>query len=155
MEHPLKIQRREDGRLMAIRDGGEPVVVRARRCFPWVERGGYITLRDGDEKEVALIKRLDELDAESRLAVEAGLAESAFVLEVDRLEAIETEFEIRVWRVHTRQGPFVFQTKLDEWPRKTPQGGLLVRDVAGNLFHIANPRQLDRESQKLLWAYID
>jgi hypothetical protein len=36
-----------------------------------------------------------------------------------------------------------------------PGGGLLIRDVAGDLFFIADPRTLDRRSQKLLWAYID
>jgi hypothetical protein len=33
------------------------------------------------------------------------------------------------WRVHTDQGARRFQTRLDDWPRKLPDGGLLIRDV--------------------------
>jgi hypothetical protein len=33
--------------------------------------------------------------------------------------------------------PWRFQTPRDEWPREVPGGGLLIRDVAGELYFIA------------------
>ena len=31
-----------------------------------------------------------------------------------------------------------FQTRLDHWPCELPGGGLLIRDVAGDLYYIAD-----------------
>jgi hypothetical protein len=68
---------------------------------------------------------------------------------------VEEEVEIRVWRVRTRQGARRFQTRRDDWPRTLPGGGLLIRDVAGDLFHVPDPDALDRTSQERLWAFVD
>ncbi len=151
----LNIRRLEDGRITAAHAGGAPVHVSVHRCFPWSEPGGYITLRDADGHEVGFIQDLDELDAQSRSAVEAALGEAAFVLEVQRIDSIEAEFEIRHWKTVTRQGPFSFQTKLDEWPQPMADGSLLLRDIAGNLIRFIDPAGMDKASQKLLWAFVD
>src|SRR5206468_2712862 len=45
--------------------------------------------------------------------------------------------------------------RLDDWPRLLPHGGLLVRDVAGDLYHLADPTALDKRSRALLWAFVD
>ncbi len=57
--------------------------------------------------------------------------------------------------MRTRQGARSFQTKRDEWPRKMPGGGLLIRDVAGDLFFVPEPTDLDSKSQGLVWVFID
>jgi hypothetical protein len=67
---------------------------------------------------------------------------------------MEEEFELRRWRVRTRQGERSFQTRLDEWPRPTPGGGLLIRDLAGDLYHVPEVAALDEKSRRLLWAFI-
>lgn len=36
-----------------------------------------------------------------------------------------------------------------------PGGGLLIRDVMGDLYRVADPGRLDRHSQKLLWPFLD
>ncbi len=77
------------------------------------------------------------------------------MLAIERIDAIEEEIEIRCWKVRTRSGPRSLQTLRDEWPREMPGGGLLIRDVAADLYYIADPHALDAASQKLLWAYID
>ena len=151
----LKIERLNDGRLMAQRDGEPAVSVYARRCFPWHQAQSYITLRDMDDNEIALIRDLHELDPVSREAIQAALAEAAFVLEIVRINSIETELEIRNWSTLTRQGSFRFQTRLDTWPETMPNGDLLIRDITGNLLRINNPKQMDKASQKLLWGVID
>ena len=104
---------------------------------------------------MALITDLDSLEDEARELVEETLAEAGFVLEITRVDAIDTEFEIRNWRVQTRQGPFTFQTKLDDWPRALGDGGVVLRDVAGNLLCISDPQALDKASLKRLWAFVD
>jgi len=143
-----------DGRLVVIVDG-DPVPVRLRQCFPWSEPGLHLSLRDDEDREVAIIDDPAELDTESRRALERALAEAGFVLEVTRVLDIDEEVEIRQWVVETRQGPRSFQTHLDDWPRALPNGGILIRDVAGDLYRLAPPGQMDRKSRELLWAFVD
>jgi len=153
-ETELRLRSSGDGRLFAI-VGGEAVAVRLRQCFPWSEPHRHLSLRDEDDEEVALVEDPASLAPESRLALEQAVAEAGFVLEVTRVLSIEEEVEIRQWKVETRQGARFFQTHLDDWPRALPMGGLLIRDVAGDLYLLADPRTMDARSRELLWAFVD
>ena len=150
----LLVERGADGQLCVVKDGAR-TFVRVCRCFPWSEPGRFISLRDEKENEVALIEQTGELDPASRSAVELALAEAGFVMQIERIESAEEVYEIRAWKVQTRQGPRTFQTALDEWPREIASGGFLIKDVAGDLFLIADPEQLDANSQRILWALVD
>lgn len=151
----IRVERRRDGQLWASVDGTEGRTVRVCRCFPWSAPQHYVSLRDFDDEEVALVRSPDELDPASRKALEEALAEAGFVLQVTRIVCVEEEIEIRTWKVETVQGARSFQTPRDEWPREVPGGGLLIRDVAGDLYHIPVPDQLDESSQRELWAFVD
>ena len=150
----LALEWRADGSLWAVK-GEEERAVSVRRCFPWSEPGRHLSLRDAEEEEFAFVRDPAELDPRSRAALERALAVAGFVFEVTRVLEIEEEVEIRRWRVETRQGPRTFQTRLDDWPRGLPHGGLLIRDLAGDLYHLGAPEQLDRQSRELLWAFVD
>ncbi len=149
----LKVEYRPDGRLWASHNGSESAV-RVNRCFPWSEPDGYVSLRDDDENEVALIVELTDLDADSRAAVEKALIETGFVMEIVNIYSLEEDFEIRSWKVQTAQGERKFQTRLDDWPISLPGGGILIRDVAGDLFYIHDTESLDEQSRKLIWAFV-
>jgi hypothetical protein len=95
------------------------------------------------------------LDDASRGALERALGIAGFVLEVIRVVDIDEEVEIRQWSVETASGARSLQTHLDDWPRVLPDGGLLIRDVAGDLYKLGAPRSLDRKTRELLWAFVD
>lgn len=143
-----------DGRLVILIDE-KPMPVRLRQCFPWSEPSLHISLRDDEDSEVAIVDDPADLDPESQRALEQALAEAGFVLEVTRVLDIEEEVEIRQWTVETRQGRRSFQTHLDDWPRALPNGGILIRDVAGDLYRLAAPATMDKKSRELLWAFVD
>ena len=150
----LVLRQAGDGRLLAVIDGvAVPVVV--RKCYPWSEPHRHLSLRDEEDNEVALIQDPASLEPESRAALVQALAVAGFVLEVTRVLAIDEEVEIRQWTVETPHGPRTFQTHLDDWPRVLPMGGLLIRDVAGDLYRLPAPAALDRRSRELLWAFVD
>jgi len=141
----LTIERRDDGQLWAAASGrAKPVSV--RRCFPWSEPARYVSLRDDERNEFALIPDVRALEPNSRRALEDALAEAGFVMEVERIDKIDEEVEIRVWKVTTRQGTRSFQTRLDDWPREVPGGGYVIRDVAGDLYYIDSPRPWTHEA---------
>ncbi len=154
LKGPITLEWRSDG-LMAIELDGRATPVKASRCFPWTEPARYITLRDEKEAEVGLVETPDSLDDKSREALECALIEADFVLNIEKIDTVEDEFEIRRWHVQTSQGPRQFQTRRDDWPREAPGGGFLIRDVAGDLYRVADPDALDPKSQALLWAFTD
>ena len=150
----LRLERGVDGQLWASTGvRSQPVVV--RRCFPWTAPARFDSLRDADEEEIALVADLDELDPDSRRALEASLVEAGFVLDIVGVDEVDDEIEIRTFRVRTKQGPRRFQTLRDEWPRPLPCGGLLLRDVAGDLYRVPDPKSLDPASRAKLWALVD
>ena len=149
----ITIQRGSNGQLTVIH-GETSVTVRVCRCFPWTQSNRYISLRDDKDHEVALIKDLHELDVKTREVLEQALIEAGFVMEIISIESLLEVFEIRNWKVQTVQGARTFQTEMDVWPRTLPNGGFLIKDVAGDLFYIAEPGALNEKSQKLLWALV-
>lgn len=149
----LTLERRTDGQLWAT-VGDTEAPVRVHRCFPWSEPGRFLSLRDDEHEEVALVHGLEELDDESGRVLEGAIAEAGFVLEVTRIVNVDEEVEIRTWEVDTRQGPRSFQTRLDDWPTDVPGGGIVIRDVAGDLYHVADPESMDERSRGWLWAFV-
>ena len=156
-ELSLRLWRGADGRLFAARGGPAEagVPVRVARCFPWSEPMSFVSLRDVDDAEVAFVRCPSELAESSRKVLEEALVEAGFVFDVLALEEVEEEIEIRRFRVRTSQGRRSFQTHRDEWPRELPGGGLLIRDVVGDLYLVREPQRLDRRSAKLLWPFLD
>ena len=150
----LELRSAGDGRLLAMVDG-EPIAVRLRQCFPWSEPGRHLSLRNDEDEEIALVEDPAQLDPESRRVLERALADAGFVLDVVQVLDVEEEVEIRQWTVETRHGRRSFQTHLDDWPRVLPGGGLLIRDVAGDLYRLSDPRAMDKRSRDLLWAFVD
>jgi hypothetical protein len=150
----LCLERGVDGQLWA-QLGEKRCAVWVSRCFPWSEPGRFISLRDEEEDEFALVRNPQQLDEGSRVALESSLVEAGFVLEIIGVEACEEEVEIRTWVVRTKQGRRSFQTRRDEWPRDVPGGGLLINDVSGDLFYVRDPAGLDPASRALLWAFVD
>jgi hypothetical protein len=149
----IRLRLAADGRLIAHTARGA-IPVRVRQCFPWSEPQRHLSLRDAEEREVMLVDDPATLGAASREALERALAEAGFVLQVTRVVSIDEEVEIRQWTVETRHGPRSFQTHLDDWPRVLPDGGLLIRDVGGDLYRLT-VTELDKKSRALLWAFVD
>lgn len=143
-----------DGELMVIRDG-ERKRAHLKLCFPWTSPRRYLSLRDDDQNEIRLIQDIGDLDEQSRKALEEALVRARFVFEVTAIISVRTEFELRQWIVKTKQGDRRFQTKLDHWPRPLATGGFLIRDIASDLYFIADPEAMDARSQKILWAFVD
>lgn len=152
---PRSLRLLADGRLVATLADGAEHVVTVRPCFPWTDPARHFSLRGADDAEVAFVREAGELDPASRGALTRALAASNFLFEITGIDAIDEEIEINRWRVRTRQGDRVFEVARDEFPREVPGGGLLIRDVAGDLYYVADADALDEASQARLLVYVD
>lgn len=150
----LSLEKRRDGRLWALL-AERAAPVKLRRCFPWTFPERYISLQSDENEEVAFVADPQDLDAASRAALSQALSEAGFVFLIRKVYSVEEDFELRCFKVETPQGPRAFQTALDAWPRETPDGGLLIEDVAGDVFRIEDPETLDPKSRELVWELVD
>src|SRR4029453_14318404 len=71
----LVLRTAADGRLHVHVDG-RCVPVRLRQCFPWSEPGLHLSLRDDEDREVAIVDDPALLERESQRALEHALAEA-------------------------------------------------------------------------------
>jgi hypothetical protein len=129
--------------------------VSVKACFPLSAPDASYSLLDKEGKELGLVGDPSALDPESRAALKTALGDAAFTIGVTGIDSIVTDIELRVWKVRTEAGPRTFETRLGSWPRKLDTGGVLIQDVAEDLYLIPDAGALDEASQKLLWAYSD
>lgn len=146
------LRRVEDGRL-AVQAGEQWIPVTVRPCFPWTHPRQWLSLRDEKGEERALVRDLESLEPAPREVLARALAEARFTFEIEAIESIEADFDLRIWKVRTAQGARRFLTEWDTFPRTLPDGSLVIEDQAGDLFRIANPDAMDAKSAALLWSY--
>jgi Domain of unknown function (DUF1854) len=149
-----RIERTITGALRIVTARGA-TLARALRCFPWSEPNRHISIRDTEGNELLYVEDLARLDEGSRRALEGALTTAGFVIDVTGVDAVVEDFEMRCLKVQTRHGPRSLQTALDAWPRRAPNGEVLLVDIAGDIYRIPPMEMLDRRSRRLLWALLD
>ena len=152
MSKPTLIQL-PDGRLALQTEKG-PEVVQISPCFPWTAAGKYLSLRNAEGKELCFLESPDELDPHSRKLLEQEITQSTGTFQIESIQSLRKEIELRCWEVTTTRGPRSFQTELDEWPRALPDGSFLIEDLFGDLYIISGLDKLDSASAKLFWPLI-
>lgn len=152
----LELRYGDDGRLMVRQGANEQwKSVKLRACFPWSNPHEFISLRDDENVEHALIRNPRDLPEATREPLLRAMAATGFAFLITAIEAVEKDFELRVWKVRTEQGARRFVTAIDDWPRELPDGKILIEDLAGDIYVIADREALDAASRKLLWAFVD
>lgn len=148
----LKIN--ENGELWLNQDN-QWVAVVARRCFPWSGPEDFISIQDLKGQELVYFESLTEVSSESAEAIKKSLKETTFHFDVVGVHKVEDDFELRHWEVSTQKGVRKFQTKLNQFPEETATGGLLVRDVYGDVYHIKSPDSLPEKDKQRVWAFLE
>jgi hypothetical protein len=150
----LELRYGDDGRLLLHKDG-RWISVKLRACFPWTNPREFVSLRDDENVEHALVRTPRDLPEAAREPLQRAMAAAGFAFQITALEAVEKDFELRVWKVRTEQGQRRFVTAIDDWPRELEDGKILLEDLSGDLYVIADREALDPRSRRLLWAFVD
>ena len=145
-----KIERNERGDLVAYLAGADAPVekVKVARCFPWSLRDQYISIRDADGKELALLETLDVVDEATRELVRQELREGVFVPKSERITKYVDEFDVISITAETDRGEVNFQMRSRQDVRALSATRAIFRDVDGNLYEVPDFDQLDRVSQR-------
>ncbi len=146
----LKLYRESDGSLTALANGRTHVNAVAVRAAPLSDPGRYIGVLDANGEEICLITDPSELDEETRPVLRAELDRRYRTFAVRRINALRVETGSYYLDLDTDQGlRDVALQDADESLRVFGTRLLLV-DVEGNRFEIADMQVLDRRSAKLI-----
>ena len=136
-------------------DGTEICDLEPRRLFPFTNTEKYITLLGEREKEVALIKSLDEIDPESRKAIEDCFFEYYMIPEIKEILHVDDKFGALKWTVVTDRGTVQFSIRNRHSDIKLiGKKRLLVRDSNDNRYHVADISTLSSKSLKKIYSYL-
>ncbi len=145
----VRITRDETGRLKITYGGEDRIVSRVIRSFPLTKASQYISLWD-DEREIGLIERMSDLDANSQRVLAEELEKVYFMPRIKRLIRIKelyggiTEFE-----VETNRGFRQFSIPNKNSIRHVTETRILITDADGNKYEIPDTTAMDSRSRSL------
>ena len=140
---------------LTLSDGTTYEELEPKRLFPTTRPNIYITLLNKEEKEVALIRDLDDLDDASREALEACFAEYYRMPQITRVVDTRVQFGSLAWTVYTdRGGPVTFRFRFRSDITTLGGGRVIVRDSNDNRYEIKNVNNLDANSKRLLFPFL-
>ena len=135
--------------------------VTLRRCFPLSSQNTYIMVcAPGLEmergSEIGLLKDLDDLEPESRTAIERELGLHYFVPVVRKISNIREEFGFLYWDVETDRGAksFIMRDSIISSTRRVSDGRWLIIDINQTRFEVRDFQSLDSRSQDYLQRYL-
>ena len=141
---------------LILKDGTVLEPLEPRRLFPFSNPDMYITLLDDKEKEIGFVRDLEEIDKDSRRALEECFAEYYMIPEITRVIESVDRFGSLTWTVDTNRGRVTFQIRNRHSDIKElgNTGRIIVRDANDNRYEIKDYNALDAHSKHLLFSYL-
>ena len=127
-----------------------------RRLFPFTNHTQYISLLDKKEKEIAFVSDLNELDADSRRALQECFSEYYMIPKITSLVDCYDRFGKIKWTVETDRGTisFTIRNRHSDIKRLYPTNRIIIRDSNDNRYEIVDYTKMDRRSIYLLFSYL-
>jgi hypothetical protein len=139
---------------LTVEDDRSVLKAAVARAFPLSHPERYLSVRDGDNKEVGLIIDAAELDEKSRRLVAEELERRYVVPVIRRVVAVKERFGTIDWDVETDRGLCRFTTRNTRENVAQPSPGrYLLTDVEGNRYDVRDLTALDAASQEWLMRH--
>jgi hypothetical protein len=148
----VRLFRDDTGHLRLVIEGDRCyVAARVLRTFPLSDPDHYLAFLDDKERLIGLIPDPGELDEESQRQARRELERRYFLPTVHRVREAREEFGALYCDVETDQGRRQFVTRgVRDTLVELGDGQLLMSDVDGNRYRVADWRLLDPRSRRLL-----
>ena len=148
------IEKDENNLVNLILESGERYEsLEPRRLFPVSRVDSYITLLDEEGVEVAVIKLLADLNAESREVIEYSLNDYYLVPHILKIYSVTEKNGKIHWAIETERGYKEFDVRnRNHDVRVYSDGRVRVRDSDDNRYLITDYRKLDKHSRQQMIA---
>jgi hypothetical protein len=139
-----------DALRVTIEDDKSCLRVVPMRSFPISMVDRYISLRDMKGNELGIIKNPNELDKESQKLLDEEIRKRYFRPIIQKVKSIHDKMGIVEWEIETDRGKKKILTRSIHESIEETDTGLIIKDLENNQYEVANLRQLDPASAKLL-----
>ena len=141
---------------LTLKDGTVYENLEPRMLFPFTNHTMYITLLDKHEKEIGFVRDLEEVDPDSRKALEECFHEYYMIPKISRVLACEDRFGTLKWTVETDRGKITFRIRNRHSDIKHLWGTkrVIIRDSNDNRYEIPDHTAMDAHSNRLLFSYL-
>lgn len=144
----MKLFYEPEGRLRLTLEDRSYVQVKPAWAAPLSYPDQYLSLLDGKDREIVMVKELSDLSDENRRIIEHELRRRYLNSRVKRIDHVKTEFGITYWTVDTDRGSRELVTQsLQENANWMTADLLILTDVDGNRFEI-QVSELDPRSRR-------
>ncbi len=131
------------------------------RSFPVTNPDEFLSVREPDSKkqgrgkEIGMIRRMSDFDAETQKLFLEELDRRYFTPELQKINSVKDKFGYLYWDVMTTAGnvTFVLNNPFSNI-RILEDGRILISDIDGNIFQITDPKKLDAASLKKIEIYL-
>lgn len=151
----FKLYYQPEGRLRLETEDRCWLEVRPAWAAPLTFPNQYLALVDGKDKEIVMIKDLNELPKDIREIIDHELHRRYLTSKVLSIVSAKSEFGATYWTVETERGRKDFVTmSLQENAQWMGPTQLLLIDTDGNRFEIRDTEALDEASRRKLFATV-
>lgn len=148
----LRFFRHGDSLRLTVEGDRTLLKVNVLRAFPLSSPKRFLSIRDGNNKEIGMVADPEALDDESRNLIERDLQRRYLVPWVKRIVSTKERFGTVDWEMETDRGLCKLTTRnLRENVQRPAPGRIIITDVDGNRFDIRDVDALDPESQRMLF----
>lgn len=143
------------GKLLSLKNGDKDYPRVTLNCsFPHSAKQQYISVRDPDNKEVGMIKDLDDFDMDTQTLLKKHLSFRYFCPVIQKILSLKEEFGYTFWETETTEGVCRFVIRRDGKSTGTFGKEILIVDVDGNRFVIPDVTKLSEKEYKQIELYI-
>lgn len=140
------------GSMLSVKvDEKEHSPVYVHCSFPHTDKRIYLSIRTIDNKEIGMIRSLDDFPKETADLLEEQVKIRYFAPEITKVVKITEEFGYSYWEAETTAGICRFTVRSGGGNVKSvTENRLLITDVDGNRFVIAELDQLSDKEYKMV-----
>lgn len=134
-----------------IRDDRTVLSAKVKRVFPISDPNKYLSILDGADKEVGILRNPSDLDRDSKAALEAELDRRYFTPVIREIRALKQDGGMWLFNVVTQRGPTAFYVR--HWRDNAYEikpGRWHIQSVDGQRYEIVDIDALDSRSLRLL-----
>ncbi|MDI6617111.1 MAG: DUF1854 domain-containing protein [Clostridiales bacterium] len=124
------------------------------RSFPFSHPKEYISVRDEEDKEIGIIRNIEDFPDDAVKLFEEEFKRRYFAPVIKKINSVKDEFGYSYWDVDTDAGICRFTVQGRYNVISLGNGRVIISDVDGNRFEIPNYRLLDEKSIKRLEIYL-
>ncbi|MBQ7445605.1 MAG: DUF1854 domain-containing protein [Clostridia bacterium] len=124
--------------------------------FPYTTCRKLVSVLNPEQEEVGMIRDIDAFSGESLEAIEKEIARRHFVRTITKILKIKDKNGITTWTVETDGGANAEFALKDTYGSifHVTETRLLITDIDGNRFEIANAEELDKGSRRKIELYL-